>query len=674
MAGARPRSSMGVILAVLACLPAGAEPPDALRLPETVIEAEDQSWRAQSPSVTETDEVQSEGSLTLDETLTTVPGVYAQNENNFAQGLRISIRGFGSRASFGVRGIQVRLDEVPLTLPDGQTELDVLDLDLLESIAVSRGAAGAQYGNSAGGVIAIQSRIPMPEPYVSASFSGGSHGLRQGRMEAGGNVLGADMLGAFRRVEVDGYRDHARFDSDLFNYRGSLSTGFGEFGLDLTALEIESDDPGALTRTQVRQDRRQAAPRNLQFDGGEEISQQRVALRWQTETATLERVHAVLFAGQRDFDNRLPFNGGGQVSFERASGGLGAGLTWVPDFMGATHEIDAGLDVQIQRDDRSRFNNNNGQRGALTLRQDEQADSIGVYLQDAWTLTPDWVLTAALRHDDLELKVDDAFLADGDDSGGRDFSNTTWSAGLSRRLYRDHQLQARVASGFESPTFTELANPAGGGFNPNLEPAETRAYELGVSGQAGVVTYELVAYRINIDDELIPFELAGQPGRTFFRNAGTSRRDGLEGALSVPVTEQLRLGAVATLSDYRFRDYVRGGMDFSGNRLPGVPERHGAITLDYEHGPLRAGAVVDLVGKLFADDANAEQVSGYGLLHMNAEYELRIGDWQITPYAGVRNLLDKEYFDNVRINAFGGRSFEPAAERSWYAGLRAVSF
>ena len=675
MAGDWRRSSMVGACLLLVCSAALAADPDTpLRLPETVIDAGDGQWRATTPSVTHIDDVEADAAITLDDSLTIVPGVYAQNRDNLAQGLRISIRGFGSRASFGVRGIRVLVDDVPLTLPDGQTELDLLDLDLVDRISVSRGAAGALYGNAAGGVIAVQNRIAMPEPYLGGKFETGSHGLQQLRVEGGRNLFDVDTLGAFRQLRQDGYRDHAGFDSHLLNLRSSLATGFGTLGVDFSALEIEADDPGALTDLQRREDRRQAAPGNLAFDAGEEIEQQRVALRWEADSARFSRLYAVLFAGQREFDNRLPFTGGGQVSFERDAGGLSTGLRWNPAFMQHAHEIDIGLDVQLQRDDRSRYNNLNGVRGALTLRQDEDADNTGLFVQDSWTLNPNWVLTAAARYDDLRLEVNDRFLADGDDSGERDFGDWSYSGSLARRLGQSHQLQARVATSFESPTFTELANPAGGGFNPDLEAADTLSYEVGISGDFDNFGYEIVAYRIEIDDELIPFELAAQPGRSFYRNAGESRRDGLEAALSAPIGDRFTIGAVATLSDYRFRDYQRGGTDFSGKRIPGVPDRHGALTLDYAANGLTANATLDVTGKLFADDANTQRISGYGLLHLKAGYEWQLGRWRLMPYAGVRNLLDKEYNDNVRINAFGGRLFEPAAERTWIAGLHAAIF
>ncbi len=595
----------------------------------------------------------------LQDILEAAPGLFALNQDNAAQGLRVSIRGFGSRAAFGVRGIRVLVDGVPMTLPDGQTELDALDIALLDSVQIIRGPSAALFGNAAGGAILLNTRRPGTEPELGVDLQMGSFGSHRSRLEASGTLgkLGLlGLLGSYLTTETKGFREHAVTESDLINARIERSLGEGRFTASISSLDITAQDPGGLTAAQAAANRRSARPQNVQFNAGEHIEQQRLALGWEGLLGDWS-IQTTAYAGSRDFDNRLPFTGGGQVEFERGFGGLG--LTASKRFH--DHRISTGIDAQSQTDDRKRFDNNDGQRGALTLDQEEQARSIGLFVRDTIALSNAWEASLGLRYDQLRLQADDAFLSDGDDSGRRNIDDWSYDASLAH--WRGTALYyVRVATAFETPTFTELANPNGGGFNHELGSAEATNYELGVKSRWRALQYTVAIYHTNVEDELLPFELASQPGRRFFRNAGETTRQGLELSGAVELNPQWRLDAAYSYASNQF-----DGGAFHGNQLPGIPRQTLWAALHYAKGSLDVAIIGNYIGRLFADDANTAAVSGYGLLNLQAGWML---NKHIRLNAGIDNLLGKDYNDNIRINAFGGRYFEPAADRTYRAGIK----
>ncbi|MEN8820117.1 MAG: TonB-dependent receptor [Abyssibacter sp.] len=645
------------------CAPASAQ---TLQLDPLIVEGEREPPAA---AVTTQDHHPREtaAGLSLADWLDAVPGVYAQNRYNLAQGLRPAIRGFGARAAFGVRGIQVLVDGVPLTLPDGQTELDVLDLDRVARVDVVRGPAAALFGNAAGGVIAIETQPIAATARHEAHYSAGELGLTRWRLASGGpwteTFASAFQLGEQR---LTGHRNHTSSRVRRLNLQSESEASFGRLQLRGSVLDVEAQDPGALTRTQANADPEQAAARNLAFDAGERIRQQRLQLRWQADTASDRETSVQLYLGQRLFENRLPFESGGQVVFDRHFGGLGA--TQQRSIRDWT--LTSGVDLQHQQDDRRRYDNLSGARGDLALDQREQATGAGLYLSAQRNLGEHWSLALGLRADYLRIAVDDHFGADGDDSGDRRFDDLSWSLQLDRRLGHGLRLHARVASAYESPTAGELANPQGGGFDPSLRAADAHAVETGLTGRLDNHRFGLVLFATRIDDELVPYEIAGQPGRSFYRNSGESQRRGVELDWTWALSAQWSLQTSYTASDFHFVRYRRDGEDFGGKRQPGTPRQQGHVALRWDLPDKGASLRLHGVDSLYADDANSVRAPGYARIDLG-------GWWTPAPHwrlqAGLNNLSDVAYMDNTRINAFGGRYFEPAPGRHAYAEL-SVSF
>ena len=611
--------------------------------------------------------------LGLDEALSVVPGLYIQNRHNFSGDLRVAIRGFGARSSFGIRGIRIFIDGIPETLPDGQSGVDSIDLGSAQSIEVLRGPASSLYGNASGGVIAVTSELGATDPYIEGRVAAGEFGFQQYGIKSAGQINSADYLLNISRTELDGFRDHAKFRGTQLN--GRLGIPFNQDDHLLVALNFAdqplAQDPGGINAAQVALDRSSARAQNVQFDAGETVEQQRLGFVYERERSSgtlILRNHYVW----RDFANKLPFTGGGAVDLDRFFFGLGAQYSLgesLPDGTGLTF----GIDYDRQDDDRQRFDNNNGVLGAQTFDQNERVDSTGIYVQGEYQLNDEWTLQAGLRYDELTYDVSDRFLADGDDSGTLDFDEISPSIGLNYKTAGGVAF-ASYSSGFETPTTTELANPdASGGFNSSLRPQTADNFEIGYKGGANKLYYEVSLFQIDLEDELIPFELAAFPGRDFYSNAGSSSRTGLETALSWQHDSGFAIDASFTWSDFEFDSFIDdNGNDYSGNQLPGLPEQFGYLGLTYATDNGFSGLLETVYsGNLYANNANTVEVSSYTVANLRFSIDIRGGKWLFQTYAGINNLFDESYNDNIRINAFGGRYFEPAPGRHVYVGVTA---
>jgi iron complex outermembrane receptor protein len=430
-----------------------------------------------------------------------------------------------------------------------------------------------------------------------------------------------------------------------------------------------AQDPGGINAAQAAADPSSARDRNVAFDAGESLDQQRLGLVYRTDRPGGDLMLRNYYVW-RDFANRLPFVGGGAVNLDRFYYGFGAQYS-LGDLASERLALTFGVDLDRQDDHRKRFDNNAGVLGDLVFDQNEMVDSNGVFVQAQYQVAQAWELSAGLRYDRLSYDVKDNYLVNGDDSGQLDFDQTSPSLGLSYAL-GSGAVFASYSSSFETPTTTELANPDGsGGFNQNLQAQTADNYELGYKSTVGNLFYELSVFRINLDNELVPYELPAFPGRTFYRNSGTSSRDGIEAALSWRNENGFGADFSYTWSDFRFDQFLDdNGNDFSGNRLPGHPQHFAYLGFNYRMEPgLSATLEAVYSGELFANSANSVEVKSYLVSNFRISHEFVRGNWLLRPYLGVNNIFGESYNSNIRINAFGGRYFEPAPPQNYYAGL-----
>ena len=612
--------------------------------------------------------------LGLDEALAGVPGLFFQNRYNFAQDLRIAIRGFGARADFGIRGIRIIADDIPLTLPDGQGSVDSIDLGSAESIEVIRGPFSAVYGAASGGVILIRSEDGPAEPFVSGRVNLGAYDFAQGQLKVGGENGRLNYLANLSHTTLDGYREHSNTENTLLNarmrYEIDDSTQLTVF---VNAVDSpEADDPGGLTASEVAADRRQAAPRNVQFEAGESLDQRSIGAALRREYGSgsklLLRGHFV----QRDFDNRLPFdinaNGqGGSVELGRDYYGLGGHWT-MP--LASEAELVFGAEYEAQRDRRQRYANNLGVRGDLTTDQDEDVTNDAAFTELRWSFAENFTVTAGARYDEIEYEIHDRLGQGG--SGDTDFSAFSPMAGLSWAVSASANLYANVSQAFDPPATTELANPDGPtGFNRELDEQTAINFEVGLKGAVyDAVAYELALFHIDVDDAIVPFELTGS-GQAFYENAGKATHDGVEAFLSMELIEGLTASLSYTYSDFVFDEFQGiDGESYDGKRIPGIPEHLVQGGLRWQpREALYVGFDVLHASSFYADNANQVEAGEYTVADLRFEYRWSGPRFEIAPFAGINNLFDEKYDGNIRLNAAFGRYYEPAPGRNMYAGL-----
>jgi len=620
--------------------------------------------------------------LGLDESLNRVPGVFAQNRYNFAQDLRLSIRGFGARANFGIRGLKIYADGIPATTADGQSGVDDIDLGSLQRIEITRGPSSALYGASSGGVINLFSEDGPDVPYIESGITIGEDQQRKLQIKTGGQSGRLNYMVSVSDLSYDGYRDHAKVESTQLNSKFRYDI---DDSSELTVIfnlvdSPTAEDAGGITSAQVDADPTQAQPRNLSSNAGEELDQQKIGLIYKKAlSADVEMVVRNYYVW-RDFSAFLPIGthipfvaDDGVVEFDRFFYGGGIQFSFNTELFGRPNQVTTGFDVDIQEDDRQRYLNNAGRQGALTFDQIEEAKSYGVFVRNELSLTDEVALIVGLRFDQVELSVDDKYLLNADQSSDIDFDEFSPMLGVVWDLSPQVSVYANYATSFETPTFTELASPARnldvslGGFN-NVSAQEAESYEVGFKGRflAGRLYLDAAVFTMQVDDEIT--SVANIGNRAFFENADTDR-NGLEVTAIVQASDNLKFSFAYTYSDFEFDSFATNPT-IAGNNLPGLPEHQLFAEVSYTH-PSGFYVVGDVlfVDELYVNNANSTTNDESTVANLRAGYEAVRGRWKFAPFVGINNLFDEEYNSNVRINGFGGRLFEPAPERNVYAGV-----
>jgi len=618
---------------------------------------------------------QGQQQFSLNEALAAIPGLVATNADNFSQGLRVSIRGFGARSAFGIRGIKILVDGIPESTPDGQGQTNNIDLNAIERLEVIRGPSAVFYGNASGGVISLTTELPTHQPYAELRSSTGDYGFRQVQLKTG---FLAGKLRAFlaaSRNQSTGYRVQTAMQN-------TTATAKLRYDFDSTthltlalnyANSPQADDPGALTIEQIGQNRRQARLQNVQFAAGKAIEQSRVGLIFEKNWHQTHQITARAYQTKRNFENNLAFENGGNVTFKRQF--WGTNLTYALNLAKnqTQYKMQVGIDYENQADDRQRYSNKRGTRGDLTLNQLERFSSLGVAWLHNISVGERLFLTTGLRYDLMRLSTTDRFLTDGNNSGSLAFDNLAPMAGISYRFGEALRMYANYATSFESPALTELTNnPTGhGGFN-SLQPQRAQNTEIGIKGLvAGRFRYELAVFNVHVMRELVPYQLTAFPGRVFFRNAGASQRQGIEVGLEYYLRKGFSVFGTYTFSDFKYTNYQTTEGIFDGNALPGIPAQAAYLELRYA-APFGVFAVAQLRhnATLFADDANRFTANAHNLLNLRLGWGMGSKLIHFEPFVGVNNLADVAHMGNVQINAAAGRYFEPATGRFWFGGLK----
>lgn len=605
-------------------------------------------------------------SMALDEALRTMPGIQVDNRFNYALGERIAIRGAGARAQFGVRGVRVLIDGLPATLPDGQTALNSVDLATLDRVEVVRGPVASLYGNAAGGALLLETRDPASASLAAhAGVTGGSDGFLRTFAGAGG-TRGAVRLGAtLSRVAYGGFRKHSTAEN---HYGSARATWLGDrdlVRLTFRVVDYDALNPGSLSDSLLRLDRRQAFQNNVAQRTGERGEQQQAGVQWHRSAGDDEALEVTVWALAREIDNPIP---GRVIAVDRAAGGARALLRGTAGALAWS----TGLEHDRQRDDRQNYANVSGDQGALLLDQLEHVTASGAFAQLSVRLHPRLRVQGGARHDRTRFRAEDRLVTDDpDDSGERVLRATSPSGGLSLLLGRGVVAYANAGSAFETPTTTELANrvDGAGGFNPALAPQRTVSYEVGARRDGQRLDVQLAAFRALVRDALIPFEVPDVPGRQFFRNAGQTGTSGVEAGMSVRATSRLRVDAAYTYTDARFRRYTVETTSYEGNAVPGIGPHRADLAVAYA---VRGGVVggdVRHQSRTAVNDANTAHSGAYTVADLRLTSGLvRAGRVRLRAAGGVQNILAARYNSSVVVNAFGRRFYEPAPGRTFHVG------
>lgn len=618
------------------------------------------------------------GGAFLTDALVALPGLQLQNRHNFAVGERVVVRGFGARAQFGVRGLRAVLDGIPATLPDGQTTLDHVDPAALGRVELLRGPGSAWWGNAAGGVLFMESRDPEPGRRGTLRTEAGSFGLLETSavFEDGGDGPGAPgtRIG-LTRVDWEGYRSdplaggtYGAADRWILTGRHRRRIAGGRLTVAVAGLDLDAENPGSLPGDSLGDADRSAWGNNVRQRLGKTVRQGQLGAAWTGPLAGALEGEAATWGISRELRNPIP---GTVVEVDRLAGGARVG---VGSRRGPVHWA-VGAEVEAQRDDRRNFANENGANGDLRLDQLETVVGSALFARAGAGLGPVDV-NGALRWDRIRFEADDRFLDDGvDDTGGRTLTAVSPSLGIRTALLGRRAAPGRgvtldlfaSASAFmETPTTTELANrPEGaGGFNPELDPTRGWTGEVGLQGTVGArFGWELVAWATDLSDELVPFEVPADPGRTYFRNAAESTHRGLEAVVRAALPAAVDLRAAWTTVNARFG--AGQGTDLEGNRLPGRSPHRFEARLTRSRGPVVGVLDVAWSDAIPVDDANTAEAPAWWRVDLRVGPEpVAAAGWRIRPWLEVGNLLDADYVGSVVVNAFGGRYFEPAPGRN----------
>jgi len=639
-------------------------------------------------------EQQNSLNVNLSETLKGVPGLQLNNRENYAQDLQISMRGFGARSTFGVRGVRLYVDGIPATMPDGQGQTSNIDLNSLDHIEVLSGPFSSLYGDSSGGTILTQSREGQGPDSVTLGYSGGSQNKGQTNLVLQGgseNASEPSYIISSSYFDTDGFRDHSGAHKVLNNAKLTWDLDDGsKINWVNNYVKIAADDPGGLTRDQWRANPKQVAANVLLYNARKEIEQLQTGLTWNKPINDQHEVYAMAYAGQRSVtqyqsipntSQGAPNHAGGVIDFNRNF--YGADLRWTGQDLLPNTKLIAGVAVDVMTEDRKGYRNFAGDtlgvKGQLRRNEDNTLWNADPYLQASYNFAPDWTLDAGLRYSNVHFKSEDKFLANGNNSGKTTYEKLLPSAALSWQILPELMAYTSYAQGFETPTFTEMAYPADNSNSTlSLKAAESETYEMGLKSANRFGDFTAAVFHTTTQDDIV--SAGNDNGRSTFRNADKTLRKGLELSWSKDLWRDLTAQASYSYIDATFdadipellndEGEVAVSRVAAGNYIPGIAKNQAFLSLGWkpENG-LSAGVDVRYSDQIYVNDINAQYAPSYTVAGANVGYNWNVKDWSVKTFARVDNLFDKDYSGSVIVNESNGRFYEPAEGRNWSAGL-----
>ncbi|WP_323739933.1 TonB-dependent receptor family protein [Acinetobacter oleivorans] len=664
---------------------------EATRTDTTYLQTPASVFRIDAPQVDTSSQVN------LTEVVKGVPSLQIRNRENYAQDLQLSMRGFGARSTFGVRGIRLYVDGIPATMPDGQGQTSNIDLSSLDHVEVLTGPFSSLYGNSSGGTILTSTKEGQGKDSIELSYSGGSHDKSRAGLVLQGGAKGANepsYVISSSYFDTDGYREHSGAEKVLNNAKLSWDLDDGsKINWITNYVKIHADDPQGLTHDQWNANPKQQVPFLKQFNVRKDIEQTQTGVTWSKPINDKNELYAMAYLGNRQVTQYQSIpkstqdasinHAGGVIDFERDY--YGADFRWTGKALLPNTTLSVGVALDAMDEDRKGFENFNlvngqpsyGVKGNLRRDEDNTLWNIDPYLQASWQFLPTWRLDTGVRYSNVHYKSKDNYLSNGDDSGKTDYSKVLPSAALSWQILPELMAYVSYAKGFETPTFTEMAYRPDGesSFNFDLTASTSDTYETGLKSQNQLGDFTLAVFQTKTKDDIV--SAGNSNGRSTFRNADKTLREGVEFAWNKKLWRDLTATASYTYLDATFDADIPALGSIaqipSGNAIPGIAKNQAYASLAWQpsHG-LYGGVDVQYMDKVYVNDTNSDAAPSYSVTSANVGYAWVMGDWKVNSFARVDNLFDKNYAGSVIVNDGNGRYFEPADGRNWSAGLRVI--
>lgn len=632
--------------------------------------------------------------VNLSESLGAVPGLQVQNRQNYAQDLQLSIRGFGSRSTYGVRGLRIYVDGIPATMPDGQGQTSNIDIGSVDTIEVLRGPFSALYGNSSGGVINVTSQTGTQPPTVEASSYYGSFGTWHYGMKATGAVGDGSHAGdvdytvSTNRFTTHGYRDHSGARKNLANARlGVRINDVSKLTLLLNSVDIKANDAGGLTADEWRDNPRQS-PRGDQYNTRKNTRQTQAGLRYERQLSAQDDLSVMMYAGERETTQfqsiprapqLKPSHAGGVIDLTRHYQGIDTRLTHRGELL-VPVTLTAGLDYENMSERRKGYENfvmvngapQYGEQGALRRNERNLMWNVDPYLQTQWQLTDKLSLDAGVRYSSVWFDSNDYYITpgNGDDSGDASYHKWLPAGSLKYALTDAWNVYLSAGRGFETPTINELSYRSDNqsGLNFGLKPSTNDTVEIGSKTRIGNGLFTAALFQTNTDNEIVVDSSSG--GRTSYKNAGKTRRQGMELGLDQQFGESWRLKAAWTWLDATYRTNVCDDASCNGNRIPGIARNMGYASFGYqpEQG-WYAGSDIRYMSDIMANDENTAKAPSWTVVGLTTGYKWSYGRMDMDLFGRIDNLFGREYVGSVIVNESNGRYYEPAPGRNYGIGL-----
>jgi iron complex outermembrane recepter protein len=637
--------------------------------------------------------------INISESLMTVPGVSAESRQNYAQDVQLSVRGFGARSSFGVRGVRLYSDGIPGTMPDGQGQFSQFDLGSADRMEVLRGPFSALYGNSSGGVISIYTEDAPPGYYLDGSALYGTFNTERYAVKTTGNDGVLNYVIDAAHFQTDGYRFHSNAERDNFNSKLRVPLSAGST-LTVIANVVETpfvQDPLGLTSAQLAADPRQAGTGAIPYNTRKSLDQEQLGAIYEDKLSAADTLSATLYTGHRATtqfqaipqatEQSRPLYPGGVIALNRAFWGVDTHVSDVREVGGTALQVVGGIAYDDLEEARQGYLNYVGDELGVpgVIRRDEanHVYDAAEYLQAQWDPDALFRVTAGVRNNLVEVSSNDHLPGTTVPHSSVRYTAVSPVAGAVFHATPSLNLYASYGKGFETPTLNDLAYRSTDGslpgLNIGLQPARSNNYEVGIKAGKGAIRADLDAFYIATRDELAVMQNFN--GRSVEQNIGETARHGAEFALDADAG-----GGLSARVAYTFIRAVVGqaygtcvgtpclpATVAAGSYLPAVPKNALYAGLTWKYAPLGFSTTIEEQGRarIYADDRNTAAAPGYWETNWRAGLEQQMPRWEFSEFVRLDNVTDRAYVGSVIVDESNSRYFEPAPGRTAYVMFNA---